>query len=73
MFCLKDFHAAVSPKDKSCDNVEILITGEEYQNQDRDEVFEDTSFEGVGRGGNSYQLSTNLESELQNKVASILE
>ena len=71
MFCLKDFHASVSPTEKSCDNVEILITGEEYQNQDRDEVFEDTSFEGVGRGGNSYQLSTNLESELQNKVSQL--
>merc|ERR1719219_1616306 len=75
-----DFHASVSPTDKRSDIVEILIT-EEYQSQQEDEVFEfedntggaegvgSHSFEGVG--GSSYQLSTNREFELQNRVSEL--
>ena len=64
-------------KDKSSDNVEVVVS-EETQHQQEDEVFEDTeagpepgnlSFEGVG--GNSYQLSTNREFDLQNKVSEL--
>ena len=78
-FFILDFHAAASPSDKRSDHVEILITGDEYRNQNEDEVFEDNtegvegvgnlSFEGVG--GNSYQLRSNREFELQNKVSEL--
>ena len=76
---IEDFHAAASPSDKRSDQVEILITSEDYQNQQQDEVFEDNtagaeglgnlSFEGVG--GNSYQISSNREFELQNKISEL--
>ena len=59
--------------------MDILITGEDQQDQHEDEVFEDNtegavgvgslSFEGVG--GNCYQLSSNREFELQNKVSQL--
>ena len=46
--------------------MDILIPGEEYQNQDEDEVFEDNTV-----GGDSFQLGSNREFELENKVSEL--
>ena len=46
--------------------MDILIPGEEYQNQDEDEVFEDNTV-----WGDSFQLGGNREFELENKVSEL--
>ena len=62
-------------------NMDILITGEEYQNQDVDEVFEDNTggAEGLGSlslevvGRDSFPKSSNREFELENKFSELSE
>ena len=52
--------------------MDILITGEDHQDdQDEDEVFEDNTGGAEEIGSLSYQLGTNREVELQNKVSQL--